>query len=124
MRSQGRRARRCTGAALAVAVALLEATARGAGGRALLFTAGPCTSGPGAIVGEDFSEAIRTHHDMAKGRARHYGTACEFYDGLAHRLIDSGQALDVFAACLDQVRCALRAARLHWCAARLLLTAR
>jgi hypothetical protein len=100
---QGERHRRCTGAALAVAVSLLEATAYMESGRIMLLTGGPATVGPGAIVSVDYAESLRTHKDLDKGSAKHFTASAAFYDGLAHRLIENGQALDVFACALDQV---------------------
>lgn len=93
---------RCTGAALAVAVALLEAYAPNSGGRAMLFTAGPCTRGPGQVVGADFEDAIRTHKDLVKGAAKWYSKASAVYDRLARRIVDAGHCLDIFACSLDQ----------------------
>ena len=100
---QNQRHQRCTGAALAVAVSLLEASAYTEAGRVMLLTGGPATVGPGAIVGLDYEEALRTHKDLDKGSAKHFNASSGFYDGLAHRLIENGQALDVFACALDQV---------------------
>lgn len=102
-RVQGERHKRCTGAALAVAVSLLEASAYNEAGRIMLLTGGPATVGPGAIVAADYAEALRTHKDLDKGSAKHFQASAAFYDGLAHRLIENGQALDVFACALDQV---------------------
>lgn len=52
---------RCTGAALAVAVGLLENSTAGSGAQILLFTSGPATLGPGQVVGRDQAEALRSH---------------------------------------------------------------
>ncbi len=60
-RPQGQRAQRATGAAVSVAVGLLECCAPGLGGRVLLMTAGPCTVGPGVVVGLDLAEPFRNH---------------------------------------------------------------
>ncbi|CAG9464619.1 unnamed protein product [Pedinophyceae sp. YPF-701] len=99
----GHRAKRCTGAALAAAVGLLESSTPGTGSRILLFTSGPCTVGPGKTVGETLDEPIRTHQDVEKGNAPWYKKGCKFYEGLAERMVDFGISLDVFAASLDQV---------------------
>lgn len=63
---KGERPQRATGAAVGIAVGLLEACVLGSGGRVLLFTGGPCTIGPGMLVGEDLAESIRTHKVWAK----------------------------------------------------------
>lgn len=33
----------------------------GSGGRLMVFTGGPCTTGPGTVVGLTLEESIRTH---------------------------------------------------------------
>jgi len=78
---------------MAVAVSLLEAYL-GHGARIMLFTGGPCTSGPGQVreqffffvlidamnvatqcrikvVGDELKEPIRSHHDLQKDLAKH-----------------------------------------------------
>ena len=45
------RTSRCTGVALSLAVALLETSFPNTGARVQLFTGGPCTAGPGQMVG-------------------------------------------------------------------------
>ncbi len=59
--AKGRRAARATGAAVAAAAALLEATVPGTGARVLVLTGGPATVGPGRVVGLDLAEPLRTH---------------------------------------------------------------
>lgn len=109
---QGSRHQRATGAALSVAVGLLESCAHGDGGHVLLLAGGPCTVGPGQIVSRDYAEPLRTHKDLAKGTAKFFAPSAAFYDGMAHRLIENGQALDVFASCLDQVQLSADSCRL------------
>ena len=46
----GKRPLRSTGAALSIAVALLECTYPNTGGRIMLFMGGPATQGPGMVV--------------------------------------------------------------------------
>lgn len=119
---QGRRPSRATGAALAVALHLIDlCAAPQSGGRVMLVTGGACTLGPGAIVSTDLSESIRTHKDLLKGSAPYHAAALAFYDKLAERLVEGGQCLDVLACSLDQVRCILDRQRLdriaivyHW----------
>ena len=59
-----KRALRCTGVALSVAVGMLESSFQNAGGRIMLFTGGPATEGPGMVVGPELREPIRSHHDI------------------------------------------------------------
>jgi protein transport protein SEC23 len=66
---------RATGVAVAVAVSLLEHSFAGSVGRVMLFSAGPCTVGPGMVISEDMKELIRSHHDINKDRAPHMAKA-------------------------------------------------
>eukprot|EP00892_Ulva_mutabilis_P000729 jgi/Ulvmu1/10657/UM066_0038.1 len=118
----GCRHQRATGAALSVAAAVLEACAHGNGGHVLLLAGGPCTLGPGQIVSLDYAEPLRTHKDLAKGAAKFFATSAAFYDRMAHRLIENGQAMDVFASCLDQTGLA-EMEHLAVCTGGLLVTA-
>lgn len=52
---------RATGAAVGVGASLLETCIPGSGGRLMVFTGGPCTTGPGTVVGLALEESIRTH---------------------------------------------------------------
>ena len=65
----GRRSVRASGAALSVAVSLLESCFPNTGARVMLFTGGPCTQGPGMVVGEELKIPIRSHHDIVKENA-------------------------------------------------------
>lgn len=67
----GKRALRSTGAALNIAVGLVENSFPGTGARIMLFIAGPCTCGPGMVVGDDFKIPIRSHHDTVTDNASH-----------------------------------------------------
>ncbi|KAH9478504.1 GTPase-activating protein S23 [Psilocybe cubensis] len=94
---------RSTGGALNVGVSLLELTYPNTGARVMLFTGGPPTEGPGAVVGNELKEHIRSHHDIEQDTAKHYRRAIKFYEGLAKRASRNGHTIDVFAGCLDQV---------------------
>ena len=65
--SETRRTARCTGAALGIAVGLMENLYAGSAGRVVLVASGPCTVGPGHIVSQQKSEMLRSHNDMQKG---------------------------------------------------------
>jgi len=54
---------RCTGTALNLAVSLLEAVPK-MGSRIMTLLGGPCTIGPGTVVGVKLKEMIRSHHDI------------------------------------------------------------
>jgi protein transport protein SEC23 len=70
-----KRALRCTGVALSVAIGLLEATFPNTGARIMLFSGGPCTEGPGLVVANELREPIRSHHDIDRDTAKHYKRA-------------------------------------------------
>jgi len=98
-----KRALRCTGVALSVAVGLLETSFQNAGGRIMLFTGGPATEGPGMVVGPELREPIRSHHDIDRDNIKYYKKALKFYETLAKRVSHNGHIVDIFAGCLDQV---------------------
>lgn len=97
------RVSRCTGAALSVAISLLESSVPRQGSRVMLFIAGPPTVGMGAIVGKSKKESIRSHTDLQKNQAPLNKPASEFYRGLSDRTISNSIVVDVFACSLDQV---------------------
>lgn len=98
-----KRAIRCTGVALSVAVGLLETSFQNSGARVMLFTGGPATEGPGMVVGPELKEQIRSHHDIDRDNIKYYKKALKFYDQLAKRTAHNGHIIDIFAGCLDQV---------------------
>ena len=98
-----KRAQRCTGAAIGIAVGLLESTFANTGARIMLFCGGPCTEGPGNVVSTDLRERIRSHHDIDKDNARYYKRATRYYEAIARRAATNGHVIDLFAGCLDQI---------------------
>jgi protein transport protein SEC23 len=117
-----KRPARATGCALSVATSLLHLAIPRRGARVMLFTSGPCTSGPGAIVSRMKGEDMRSHADLAKNVEPLHKPACEFYVKLAYPQLlgqtpDNNKkknkapiptnaphhAVDVFACSLDQV---------------------
>ena len=106
-----KRPSRSTGAALSVATSMLQLAIPRRGARIMLFTSGPCTAGPGAIVSRMKEEDMRSHADLAKKAEPLHKPACEFYSKLAHPTQQQGaknetapfHVLDVFACSLDQV---------------------
>lgn len=99
----GNRPLRCTGVALSVAAGLLGGCLPGTGGRIIALVGGPCTEGPGTIVGKELSEPVRSHKDLDKDAAPFFNKAVKFYDALAKQLVSQGHVLDLFASALDQV---------------------
>ncbi|PIA18331.1 hypothetical protein COEREDRAFT_39342 [Coemansia reversa NRRL 1564] len=117
-----RRALRSTGAAMAVAVGMMESAFPNAGGRIMLFSGGPATQGPGMVVGPELKEPMRSHHDIDKESDRHYRKAIKFYEGLARRAAASGHAMDIFSGCLDQVGLAEMKSMVNWSGGSMVLT--
>ncbi|KAI8322648.1 putative SEC23-component of COPII coat of ER-golgi vesicle [Martensiomyces pterosporus] len=113
---------RCTGAAMAVAVGMMESAFPNAGGRTMLFCGGPATQGPGMVVGPELKEPMRSHHDIEKETDRHYRKAVKFYEGLAKRSAASGHAVDIFSGCLDQVGLAEMKYLVNWTGGHMVLT--
>lgn len=71
-------------------------------GKVLLFTGGPCTRGPGTVVGTDKAEMMRFHRDIIEGETPFYNDAFNFYSDLATRLSAVNACLDIFAQSFDQ----------------------
>jgi len=103
--STDKRSLRCTGAALSVALGLVESTCPQSSVRVTLIVGGPCNTGPGSVCGEELVETIRSHLDLQKEtpNAKYTKSALKYYASLASRAIAAGFAVDVFACSLDQV---------------------
>ena len=69
----------------------------------MLFVGGPCTSGPGMIVGTNLEETIRAHIDIERDKDPYLKEATKFYETVADRCRKNRQTVDLFACCLDQV---------------------
>lgn len=117
-----KRPMRSTGAAMAVAVGMMESAFPNAGGRIMLFCGGPATQGPGMVVGNELKEHIRSHHDIEKESDRYFRKAVKFYEALAKRTAASGHAVDVFSGCLDQVGLAEMKYLVNWTGGHMVLT--
>ncbi|KAL1130633.1 hypothetical protein AAG570_011875 [Ranatra chinensis] len=100
--SQGKRALRCTGVAMSIAVGLLECCYPNTGARIMMFIGGPCSQGPGLVVNDDLREPIRSHHDIQKDNARYIKKATKYYEALAIRAATNGHCIDIYSCALDQ----------------------
>uniref|UniRef100_A0A0L8FTR9 Protein transport protein SEC23 n=1 Tax=Octopus bimaculoides TaxID=37653 RepID=A0A0L8FTR9_OCTBM len=100
--SQGKRPLRSTGVALSIAVGLLECTYPNTGARIMLFIGGPCTQGPGMVVGDELKNPIRSHHDIEKDSCKYMKKAMKHYESLANRAANNGHVIDVYSCALDQ----------------------
>ncbi|KAF4727389.1 Protein transport protein Sec23A [Perkinsus olseni] len=103
--ASGKRPQKCTGVAMSVAVGLMDTTHMQQSARVMLFTGGPCTIGPGMVVGTDMSEPIRSHVDLQREEknARYTKPAMKYYNTIANRAVHAGMAVDILACNLDQV---------------------
>jgi len=99
---QGNRSLRSTGAALSIAVGLLECTYPNTGARIMLFVGGPCSQGPGQVVDDELKHPIRSHHDIQKDNAKYMKKAIKHYDNLAFRAATNGHSVDIYSCALDQ----------------------
>ncbi|XP_055852860.1 protein transport protein Sec23A isoform X1 [Episyrphus balteatus] len=99
---QGKRYLRSTGAALAIAVGLLECTYPNTGGRIMSFVGGPCSQGPGQVVDDELKHPIRSHHDITKDNVKYMKKAIKHYDALALRAATNGHCIDIYSCALDQ----------------------
>ncbi|XP_021379920.1 protein transport protein Sec23A-like isoform X1 [Mizuhopecten yessoensis] len=100
--AQGKRPLRATGVALSIAVGLLECTFPNTGARIMLFMGGPCTQGPGMVVGDELKFPIRSHHVIEKDNCKYMKKAMKHYEALANRTANNGHVIDVFSCALDQ----------------------
>lgn len=100
--SEGKRPLRSTGVALSIAVGLLECTYPNTGARIMLFVSGACTQGPGMVVGDEFKQTIRSHHDIEKDNCKFMKKAIKHFEGLANRASVNGHVIDVYSCALDQ----------------------
>lgn len=99
---QGNRSLRSTGAALSIAVGLLECTYPNTGARIMLFVGGPCSQGPGQVLDDELKHPIRSHHDIHKDNAKYMKKAIKHYDALALRSATNGHCIDIYSCALDQ----------------------
>lgn len=99
---QGKRYLRSTGAALSIAVGLLECTYPNTGARIMSFLGGPCSQGPGQVVDDELKHPIRSHHDIQKDNAKYLKKGTKHYDALAMRAATNGHIVDIYSCALDQ----------------------
>ncbi|EDQ92266.1 uncharacterized protein MONBRDRAFT_34958 [Monosiga brevicollis MX1] len=102
--AQGKRPQRSTGAALSVAVSLMESTYPNTAGRIMTFMAGPPTHGIGQVATDDYKDTIRTHHDIFKdtSNAKFVKKSSKYFMDLAQRAAKNGHIIDIYACAFDQ----------------------
>ncbi|ANZ74501.1 BA75_01504T0 [Komagataella pastoris] len=97
------RSLRATGAALDVALHFMDTCLGKTGAHLMLFAGGPCTLGPGIVVGSELKEPIRSHYEIQNGSAKHYKKSLKHYAALSKRATSQCHSVDVFAASYDQI---------------------
>ena len=70
---------RCVGTAISHAVNLLESSCKNVPARIMTYLSGPCTFGPGAVVGLDLKEVIRTWTELKEDDHQQSIEVCLFY---------------------------------------------
>lgn len=99
------RKERSTGCAINIAFHLLTSLYPKVGSRIMLFTGGPCTTGPGKIVETSLKNPIRSHHDLLKDSkaSKRFKENFKFYENIAEKASINGHTFDIFIGCYDQV---------------------
>lgn len=90
-----KRPARATGAAVSIALSVLENCVPQSGARVLLFSSGPATIGPGMIVGRELKENIRAHKDITADSAKYYRKSLGFYEQLGKRAASHSHVVDI-----------------------------
>eukprot|EP00828_Plagiopyla_frontata_P044585 TRINITY_DN7320_c0_g3_i7.p1 TRINITY_DN7320_c0_g3~~TRINITY_DN7320_c0_g3_i7.p1 ORF type:complete len:463 (-),score=50.67 TRINITY_DN7320_c0_g3_i7:349-1737(-) len=100
---QGMRQQRSVGTALNIAIGLMEGCPK-LGSRAMLFLGGPCTIGPGQVIGLELVETIRSYYDIQKGNenTKYMKNATKYYMDLTERSIKCEMIWDIWGFSLDQ----------------------
>ncbi|ELP92596.1 protein transport protein sec23, putative, partial [Entamoeba invadens IP1] len=98
--AQAMRPQRATGAAVEIAQIMLKAS--GLSGHIITFVAGPCTEGPGKIVGCSLRENIRCHQDIVNDNTPYMNSSKSFYDDVADKLVANHSSCSIFACSMDQ----------------------
>jgi protein transport protein SEC23 len=74
------------------------------GARIMSLLGGPCTIGPGTVVGVKLKEFIRAHHDIINNtnNCKYMAKAKKYYESLTQRCMTNNITVDFFAFTLDQ----------------------
>jgi protein transport protein SEC23 len=99
---KGERAPRCTGAALHIAVTLLESLFPKAGGQIFLFTSGPITKGQGAMATLPRTDPVRQHTDINKNNVPLTTAALAFFSEIGAHASDRGIVINYLSAAFEE----------------------
>jgi protein transport protein SEC23 len=100
----GQRPLRSTGAALSIAVGMLESMYPNTGARVMMFVGGPPTQGLGMVTSNELRDTIRSHSDLEKenASAKYSKKASKYFDSIAARAAKNGHIIDLYACAFDQ----------------------
>ncbi|GME81126.1 unnamed protein product [Ambrosiozyma monospora] len=95
---------RATGAAINVATHLLGASFPKTAANMFLFSGGPCTYGPGAIVSTKLKDPIRSHNDLLNdsSAAKEFKKNQQYYQNIATKAAVNGHTIDIMIGSYDQ----------------------
>ncbi|OHT16644.1 Protein transport protein SEC23 [Tritrichomonas foetus] len=99
---RGNRFERCTGAAVDIAVTLLESLFPRASAQIVLFSGGPITRGPGSMAALKRSDVVRQHRDIESGKAEMTTKSREFFSQIAKRACLTNVAVNVISASFEE----------------------
>ena len=99
---KGQRAARCTGAAINMAVSLLEILFPGTGGHILVFSGGPITKGPGKMAELERTSNVRTFDDITGGNAPLTKSSIEYFKELGNRANAGNIVVNYIAASFEE----------------------
>lgn len=93
---------RCTGAAISLAVSLLETNFNNCSAKYLLFTQGPCTFGPGTVTSVKYKEKGKNDY-IDENDSVYNNSALKYYTELGGRISNLGHGLDILAATIEDI---------------------
>lgn len=99
---KGQRASRCTGAAIDIAVSLIEAIFPNSSTQMFLFTSGPITKGPGSVATLKITEPVRQHKEIDTGKALLYPGAKKYFTELAARATKNNIVVNYISASFEE----------------------
>jgi protein transport protein SEC23 len=69
----------------------------------IIFTVGgPCTVGPGTVIGLSLKEMMRSARELSNGEnIKYFADAKKYYDSFSKRVINKKIILDLFAFTLE-----------------------
>jgi protein transport protein SEC23 len=100
--AKGDRAQRCTGAALDLAVTLLEAALPITKAEVILFVSGLITKGPGAMASLKRDEFVRQHRELDLDQAPLSTSSKEYFKKLREKVAEKGIIVSCLSASFEE----------------------